>query len=172
MTARPRPSRRDGAAPAAHAAGSRPGRSFSGWASTAGGGERGSATLELVVVAPALLLFLGLVVMAGRVAVVGNAVQQAAAAAAREASLARTPAAAQAAARQTAIDQLAQQDLRCAPLTVTVDTTGFAAAVGTPADVQARVACTVSFTDLALPLPGQRALTADVTSPLDTYRGR
>src|SRR3546814_8172222 len=53
-------------------------------------GERGSASLELVILAPALLLILSVIIFAGRVAIAGQSVQQAAEEAARTASLARS----------------------------------------------------------------------------------
>ena len=52
--------------------------------------DRGSATIEAVIGVPAFLLFVGLIIFAGRVAVAHQAVESAAAAAARSASIART----------------------------------------------------------------------------------
>jgi hypothetical protein len=50
--------------------------------------------------------------------------------------------------------------------TVTVDTAGFAAPVGTPATVTATVRCVVNLADLAVPgVPGTRTVTATATSP-------
>ena len=135
--------------------------------------ERGSATLELAILAPALLLLLGLVVLAGRVQVAAGAVEHAAAVAARDASLARTPAAAQATGTLATDRELTAQNLRCAPTTVAINTSGFAAPVGQPATVTATITCTVTFADLALPgLPGAHTITAHATSPLDTWRTR
>jgi Flp pilus assembly protein TadG len=135
--------------------------------------ERGSATLELAILAPALLLLLGLVVLAGRVEVAASAVEHAAMSAAREASLARTVAGAQSIATASAARELEGQDIRCATSSVTVNASGFAVALGQPASVSASVTCTVSFADLAIPgLPGSRTLTSTATSPLDRYRAR
>ena len=53
------------------------------------GSDRGSATIEMAVLAPALLALLGLVILAGRISAAGSAVEQAAASAARAASIAR-----------------------------------------------------------------------------------
>ena len=97
--------------------------------------------------APALLLLVGLVVGAGRIALAEQAVQQAAAQAARDTSLARTPSAGVTAGRATAARVLSGQGLDCTssstsvsaaalgyppgqPGTVTVDTTCRVAAVG------------------------------------------
>ena len=138
-----------------------------------GRSDRGSATLELAILAPALLALLGLVIGAGRIEVAAGAVEQAAASAAREASIARTPAAARADAEQAAHDSLRNQGITCSALTVTVDTGGFAVAVGQPAQVQVRVACSLALGDLGVPgMPGTKTLRAQAASPLDRYRSR
>ena len=135
--------------------------------------ERGSATLELAILAPAFLLLLGLVVIAGRVQVAAGAVEHAATSAAREASLARTVAAAQTTATSAAARELEGQDIRCATSSVTVDTSGFGAPLGQSATVSATLTCMVSFADLAIPgLPGSRTLTSTATSPIDRFRAR
>ena len=54
-----------------------------------------------------------------------------------------------------------------------VDTAGFTAPVGAPAQVTARVSCVVALADLAVPgLPGTKTLRASFASPLDSYRER
>jgi Flp pilus assembly protein TadG len=139
----------------------------------AGRTDRGSVTLELAILGPALLLLLGLVIAAGRIAVSGGAIEAAARDAARQASISRDPATATAGARAAALDTLAEQDLRCTSLTVRVDTAAFTAPVGAPAQVTASVSCVVSLTDLAVPgLPGTKTLQASFASPLDSYRER
>lgn len=133
--------------------------------------DRGSVTLEVAVLAPALLLLLAALVLAGRVQTSASAVEQAARAAARDASLARTADGARAGGVATANTELASS--RCASSTVEVDTTGFAAAVGTSATVSVTVTCSVSFADLAIPgLPGAHTIAARATSPIDRYRAR
>jgi len=135
--------------------------------------DDGSMTLELAILTPAVLALLGLVIVAGRIEVAGAAVEQASAAAARAASQARSPEAAQQAATQTANDELTGQGLHCANLSVTVNTAGFTTAVGTPAQVTARVACTVQLSDLSVPgMPGSRLLISETASVLDRYRSR
>jgi len=57
-----------------------------------GGPERGSAALEAAIGLPAFLLFVGLIIFAGRVAIATQAVDSAATQAARTASIARTAA--------------------------------------------------------------------------------
>ncbi|TNM66880.1 pilus assembly protein [Streptomyces sp. NP160] len=136
-------------------------------------GDRGSLTLELVVIAPGLLLLVSLLVVGGRMAVAHNAVQSAAGDAARSASLARTGPAAQELAEQTARVALAQEGLQCSASEVHADTSGFSVPVGQPAQVTVSVACTVRLSDIAIPgLNGDRLVTAEVTSPLDRYRER
>ena len=128
-------------------------------------GDRGYAPVELAPVAIVFLIFLGLLITAGRTTLARLAVSAAARDAARQASISRTPAAAQAAA-------LRGDGQDCAP-SVTVNTSGFAVPAGQPAQVSATVTCTVRLSDLAVPgLPGSRTLTATFTSPLDPFRAR
>ena len=71
------------------------------------------------------MLFVALIILAGRVAIATQAVDSAATAAARTASIARTAGAADATARTAAAASLAEQSLQCVSSSVTVDTTGF-----------------------------------------------
>lgn len=135
--------------------------------------ERGSAALEAAIGVPAFMLFVALIVLAGRVAITTQAVDSAATASARTASIARTAGDANATARTAAASSLTDQNLRCVSTTVTLDTTGFSAPLGTPATVTATVRCVVNLTDLALPgVPGTKTVTATATSPVDTFRER
>lgn len=136
-------------------------------------GERGSASLELVILAPALLLILSVIIFAGRVAIAGQSVQQAAEEAARTASLARSRGDANTTAAAAARDTLAQQGLECTAVTVNVDTSGFNAPIGQPATVTATVTCPVKVGDLMIPgLPGTRTVKATASSPIDEWRQR
>jgi Flp pilus assembly protein TadG len=135
--------------------------------------DQGSAVVEAAIGAPAFLLFVALILLAGRVAIAHQGVESAANEAARTASIARTQGEADHNATTAAANTLESQDLRCVRSQVTVDTTGFATPVGTPASVTATVACTVNLSDLSLPgIPGTKTVTATMSSPLDTYRGR
>lgn len=135
--------------------------------------DAGSVTLELSILAPAVLVLLALVVVAGRLSIAHQEVDHAAQTAARAATLARDPATATSTATSAARRELDTGDLHCATVRVTVDTSGFAVPVGRPASVTATVTCTVSLSGLAVPgIPGSRQVTATATSPLDTYRGR
>jgi Flp pilus assembly protein TadG len=135
--------------------------------------DGGSASLEFVILAPTFLALLGLLILAGRLALARNSVEEAADEAARSASIARTASGARSAAAEGVRRALAEQDLRCSTVGVTVDTTGFTVPVGLPARVQATVTCVVRLSDLALQgFPGSRTVTATAVSPLDTYRER
>ncbi len=154
-------------------------------------GERGSITVELAGLAPALLLILLLVIAAMRVTVAGGRVDSAARDAARAASLTRSPGQASLAAGQTAARSLAGAHVACTRLAVTVDTAGFAApsgaggTVGTSGTsgnggnggnggtVGVHVSCAVDLADVAIPgVPGSMTMTASYTAPLDPYRAR
>lgn len=133
--------------------------------------DRGSVTLELAIIAPALLLLLALVVLAGRVTTAAAAVEQVARAAAREASLARSPESARAAATGAALAGL--DEARCTSSAISIDTSGFAARLGRDGSVSVSVVCVVTFGDLVAPgIPGSRSINATSTSPLDRYRSR
>ena len=135
--------------------------------------ERGSAVIEAVIGVPAFMLFVALIIFAGRVAIAHQAVQSAAADAARSASIARTQGAAQTAGNTSATTSLTNQQVSCVTTQVNVDTSGFASPVGTPATITATVTCHVNLSDLSLPgVPGSKAITATMSSPLDTYRER
>lgn len=135
--------------------------------------DRGSAVVEIVLLAPVLLLFVLMVIFAGRWAIAQQAVQAAASEAARAASISRAPGQAAGNATTAATTSLSNQKVRCSPLGASVDTSGFAGAVGTDATVAATVTCVVDMRDISVPgIPGSRTLTSTATSPLDKYRGR
>ena len=135
--------------------------------------QRGSASIELAVLTPAILAMFAMVIIAGRVNMARQAMEAAAFDAARAASLSRTAGEAQTQAAAAANATLDAQGLSCTDLTVVVLTGGFGVPVGQPATVTVNVACQASFGDVALPgMPGSATLTASFTSPLDTYRSR
>lgn len=137
------------------------------------GAERGSLTVEMVIWAVPLVLILSIIIGAGRVGIANNAVDQIAADVARVASIARTGTQAQTDATATATQMLTEQGLDCVQLSVEVDTSGFAAPAGTPAQVQVAISCTVRLDDLLIPgAPGQSTLTGSASRVIDTYRQR
>jgi len=130
--------------------------------------ERGSASTELVLVTPLLVVLMLFVVLADRLAHADLQVNSAAHQAARAASLTRSPPEAQTAALRTAQASLADQGLTCTALTVDTDTSQFRPG----GVVTVSVTCAVSLADLAgLGVPGATVVHARHTSPLDRFRG-
>lgn len=136
--------------------------------------ERGSATIEMVVVAPALLLVIGLLIVGGRITLANGAVEHAAAEAARSATLARTQGEAYADALDAAYRTLDRQNIQCVGNpSVSPELGAFSTLPGQAASVTVTVVCVADLSDIAIPgLPGTRRLEAQVSSPLDTYRER
>lgn len=141
------------------------------WTSTRG--DRGSAAIEAAIGIPAFALFVGLIIFGGRTAITHSAVESAAAEAARTASIARTATAAKQDSEAAARASLANQDITCLHVNVTVDVTGFATPVGEVGSVAATVECRLDLADLAVPgVPGSWLIKATSTSPIDTWRER
>ncbi|MFB7356123.1 TadE/TadG family type IV pilus assembly protein [Streptomyces gardneri] len=137
------------------------------------GHDRGSYSLETAILTPVMIGLLLLMIAFGRVTDADGAVDSAARAAARAASLERDPATAQNQAQTAATQSLSGEGITCHAATVTVDTSGYTLDIGTDATVTATVHCTANLSDIGLPgLPGATTLTASWTSPLDTHRGR
>jgi Flp pilus assembly protein TadG len=130
--------------------------------------QQGSVAVEMAVLAPALVVLLLLVVFAGRVAQADGDVRRAASAAARAASLRQDPSDAEAAGRQTAAANLADNRVGCARLDTEIDTTRFFAGGA----VAVTVRCTASMADVSgLGVPGRRTFTARAVEVIDRYRG-
>lgn len=130
--------------------------------------ETGSVSAELVILTPLLILLLLFSVALGRIAGSRINIDGAASQAARAASIARNPAAASGIAEKTAAAALADQDVTCANLDVTVDTGDFRAG----GSVAVTVTCTVRLRDLTgLRLPSTKTLSARAVAPIDRYRG-
>ncbi|MFE9424342.1 TadE/TadG family type IV pilus assembly protein [Kitasatospora sp. NPDC006697] len=136
-----------------------------------GDDDRGSVAIEFVMWVPAAILFLAIAFVAGRIVMAGNAVDSSAAAAAREASIARSPGEAQTNARTAAEVALSDQKLKCASTSVSVDTSGFSAPLGTYGAVTVRVSCTVQLNDLGFSI-GSKTVQSSFTSVIDRYRQR
>ena len=122
--------------------------------------------MELTLLVPVIVLALVLMVVAGRQVSAALITQDAAAAAARSASLQREAGEARTQARQAAEQELTDRGLVCTPFSARVDTSGF----GPGGTVEVEVECTVTVVDLG-GLGGQRTLTASASSPVDPYRG-
>ncbi|MFE2181069.1 TadE/TadG family type IV pilus assembly protein [Streptomyces sp. NPDC059455] len=131
-------------------------------------GDRGSATAELVLLIPVLLLAVWFLVYCSRLPDARLRLEDVAHQATRAASQARSPATATRQARSTAAAALDQAGITCQPLAV--NTRGNLLPGST---VTVTVACTVDLHDLALlQLPGTTVLQARFTAPVDVYRGR
>jgi Flp pilus assembly protein TadG len=130
--------------------------------------ERGSAAVEMVLIAPLLILVLLFVLFCGRLAHARLRVDDAAHQAARAASLTRDPASAAAAATAAAGDALRSSGASCATHSASVDTTAFRPGGA----VTVTVSCTIEVGDLSgLHLPGHVVQTASSTSVVDAFRG-
>ena len=129
--------------------------------------DRGSAAVEMVIIAPALIALMLLIVGMGRLSHGKQQVEVAAAQAARAASLQRVPAQAQGAAQSAAQDTLTSQRVTCsamtvAPIDLSTDVPG--------GDITVTVACNVKLSDLfAAGFPGSHTWTATVTTPIDAF---
>lgn len=134
-------------------------------------GEDGSEAVELAILLPVILTAIAVLVVGARIALSGQRISGVAGAASREASLVRSPAAAQQAATVGAMSALASAGLHCTDTKVTVDTSGFAARAGTPAVVTVTVSCDVSLSSIGIAgLPGSQTLRDTASSPLDPAR--
>lgn len=135
--------------------------------------ERGSAAIEAAIGVPAFALFVGLVIFGGRTATTHQALQSAAADAARSASLARNADVARANAREAATSSINNQKIGCSAIDVAVDTSDFDKQPGVPGSVNVTVSCRLDLSDLAVPgVPGSRVMRATMSSPIDTWRER
>ena len=123
--------------------------------------ERGSMAVEVVILAPVLLMFAMLVVAGGRYVNVEGDIQAAARDGARAASFEDTRAAAEQAARSTVAASLDGSD--CA--------VSFGADWRPDGAVSVRLTCQVPYDDLGLiGLPGQVSVDAESHVRLDPYR--
>ncbi len=130
------------------------------------GRDRGSATTELVLILPVLLLMLLFLVLCYRISTAKLRIADVAHQAARAASIARTPTHAVTDARTTAQTALADAGVTCQNLTVDTDPAGLAPG----ALVRVTLTCTTNLDDLAmLGTPGTATLHASSTSPVDEF---
>lgn len=129
--------------------------------------EQGSATAELVLLTPLLILILVFVVALGRLTSARIEVDSAAAQAARAASIAWSPQSANQAAQQSAAATLSGDHVTCAHLDVSVDTAEFVPG----GSVSVTVSCGVDLSQLTgLHLPTTETISSKAVSPLDRFR--
>ena len=130
-------------------------------------GDDGFAVLELAFVLPVLVLLMLLVVGLGRITHGRQLVEQAAAAAARAASLSSSPGRADSAARQEANDTLVQAGISCRSFSTSVDTGAFYPG----GQVSVTVTCTADLSQvMVVGFPGALTMTATSVSPLEKLR--
>lgn len=135
--------------------------------------EAGSMSVELTLLAPFLLGVALFVIAAGRIGLADISVQNAANAAARDASLSRTSSEASVNANASARAAVTVSGLNCQPLAVSIDGSGINASIGQVGTVSATISCTLNLSDIALPgLPGTKLITSTATSPVDPFRER
>ena len=130
--------------------------------------ERGSASVELVLLAPVLVGMLCLVAALGRVQNAHADIDAAVRDAARAASIERTASAAQLSGERAALAGLNADGYRCAPLSVDVDTTGFAA----DAEVNVTATCTLRLSEVTgMGIRTSTTITSRFSEPIDRFRG-
>ena len=130
----------------------------------AAGSERGTMSIEMVVLVPVLLLITMVAVAGGRIVSAQGMVEAASRDAARAASMERSAATARAAA-DDALDAAQTASGDCSATTST-------ASFGRGGSVDVEVRCRVGLSDLGLVfLPGATTISARATAPVDTLRG-
>lgn len=137
--------------------------------------ERGSLALEMAMIAPAILLLLGLIYAYGRVGQVNGVMESGARDAARSATIARSMQEAREVAKRVVDDALTAAPPSCRD-DPTVTVSG-----GDPSDpdafvrggaIRVEVSCRYDISDLGLPgAPGSLTARSSFTSMLDPYRG-
>ncbi len=129
--------------------------------------ERGSASLELVLMAVPVLAVMMLIVFGGRVARADGTLAGVAHYGALQAAQARSAGDADASAQAAVAAELAASRLPCESTAVVVDTGDFRPG-GT---VAVHVTCQLRLSDLGpLPMPGSRSTTARSVAVLDVFR--
>jgi Flp pilus assembly protein TadG len=130
--------------------------------------ERGSVSVELVLLTPLLIGMLCLTVAFGRMEGARADIEAAARAGARAASTQRTAWAARVTGERAAVAELDGGGYRCGRSAVLVDTSRFAA----DSTVTVSVTCTLHLSDVTgMGVPSTHTLRAVFREPLDRYRG-
>lgn len=131
------------------------------------GSEDGAAALELVLMTPLLVAFIVVVVAAGRVVQARGDANDVAYAAARAASLAPSPALARTAAEQAARSAIAQEDLVCSDVEISLD----GSQLRPGGQISATIRCTADLADVAgFGIPSSRTFVSTAQVPIETYR--
>lgn len=130
--------------------------------------ERGSAAVEMAIVAPAVFLLLMLVIFAGRVTEAKREVLTAATAAARSASQQSSEASARSAAEAAAAEAMDNAGLTCTPMTIEFGHMDLSPG----GSVNVTVHCTADVASVATPgISPAQTVSAEATEVVDRYRG-
>ena len=130
-------------------------------------GDRGSLTVELVVLTPVLVVVALAILVFGRMSEARQQVVEASRAGAEAAAVLPTVGTAQWVGAINAVVNLIGRTHTCAHVTITTDTSHFVAG-GT---VTVHVACQVLLSDIGFPgVPGSTVVRSSATAPLDPYR--
>jgi Flp pilus assembly protein TadG len=131
-------------------------------------GERGTMALEMVILAPILLILFFFLLACGRYFQTSSLLENAARDGARSASQERSLAQAQAKVDEAVARTMDQAVESCKTSASGAITTAFVA--GTPLSVE--VTCTINYRDLGLlGIGGDTTITKQFSSSLDPYRG-
>ena len=130
---------------------------------------KGAGAVSMILIIPAVVLFVELAMFGGRLAGAHGEIQSAARQSAREASFAAGPGSAQGLAEDVADLTLVNASFRCISPTTTLLGSGNFVAGGT---VEIQVSCLVSFDDLTrLPIPGGGVtVRRSAVEPIDPFR--
>lgn len=131
--------------------------------------ERGMApSLEAAILLPALATVVGLIIVLAHVALAEQEVRSIVSAAARAASVERSPGEGRRAAHQ-----LIQGAKTCQSAAAGIDVSDLGKQPGVPGDVRITLTCTVRLASVGFSaFPGTVTITSDVTSPVDRFRSR
>jgi len=129
--------------------------------------DRGSLTVELVVLTPVLLVVALVTLVFGRITEARQQVVEASRAGAEAAAILPTVGTAQWVGAINAVINLIGRTHTCAHVSIVTDTSRFVAG----GVVTVHVTCTVLLSDIAFPgVPGSTVVQASATAPLDPYR--
>jgi Flp pilus assembly protein TadG len=129
--------------------------------------DRGSLTVELVVLTPVLLVVALVTLVFGRITEARQQVVEASRAGAEAAAILPTVGTAQWVGAINAVINLIGRTHTCAHVSIVTDTSRFVAG----GVVTVHVTCTVLLADIAFPgVPGSTVVQASATAPLDPYR--
>lgn len=130
-------------------------------------GEQGTAAIELVLVAPVLIVVMLFVVGLGRMAHARQQIDAVASDSARAASLERNTSNSAHAAQVAAEASLGDAGVSCTNLDVNVDLDSYQPG----GQVRVVVSCVAKLGDVALAgFPGTRTFTAEAVVPIETHR--